>query len=573
MSKKIARSLAAQFTQQNPCCVRVVPYENGGEDTEPLTMCVYVHTDYQGIPEEVKKSAKEMFGGYKIEYVDLQRRPLSGIVLRHPSCKKQKQEELSDLTRKIEENLHFFENRLNVTAVQATYKVAKCIEEDIPCVTVFVVGKGRIPAWETEIMQIKEDHDVFHDVKFDVVEGYYRPAVYSPFPSEVRAYAGVLRGGVGIGVRNVNAAGTLGAFVEDEQGVRYILSNEHVLNPPEVISNSTAHIIEQPAKIDYDDKLRTDQDNLQQCKEKEKFMNPYSAKPLTEADIEDIKGDDYFGRLWERNQRHIKKAEDVLEETQMEEPRLIGTYVDGMKDNVKKTLDGNTYRIYVDVAIAKLDEKELNIVKKDGDRPKGPLYENYPLYGFTYIKKIIPSGETIDLENGVKEIREQDPHEPETQLTFLKIGRETGLTDEGRIDSSIEKLFVHHVEAAKLKTPCSPLCHVEFPYEEECIPPAIKDKVIRREPDGVQVCSNCSSNFNSCEVYSFWKHNCFVIRKDTKFCDEGDSGSVIFDDRGRAWALLHGVFRYSTHLLCLASPLSVALEALGQKCAKKLKLW
>ena len=213
MSKKIAetRSLAVQFTQQNPCCVRVVPYGNGDEDTELLTMCVYVHTDYQGIPKEVKKNAEEMFDGYKIEYVDLQRRPLSVIVLRHPSSKKQKQEKLSDLTRKIEENLHVFEDRLNVTAVQATYKVAKCIEEDIPCVTVFVVGKGRIPAWETEIMQIKEDHDVFHD---------YRP-IYSPSPSEVRAYAEVLHGGVGIGVRNVNAAGTLGAFVEDEQGECY----------------------------------------------------------------------------------------------------------------------------------------------------------------------------------------------------------------------------------------------------------------------------------------------------------------------------------------------------------------
>jgi hypothetical protein len=428
-------------------------------------------------------------------------------------------------------------------------------------VTVFVVGKGRIPAWETEIMQIKEDHDVFHDVKFDVVEGYYRPAVYLPFPSEVRGYAGVLRGGVGIGVRNVNAAGTLGAFVEDEQGVRYILSNEHVLNPPEVMSNSTAHIIEQPAKIDYDDKLKTVQDNLKKCKEKEKDLSRGYPEPLSEADIEILKNDDLFGREWERNQRKIKKAEDDLEETQMDEPRLIGTYVDGMKDNFKKTLDGNTYRIYVDVAIAKLDEKELNILKTDGDIPKGPLYEtNCPLYGFTDIKDIIPSGETIDLENGVKEIREQDPHEPETQLTFMKIGRETGLTDQGRIDSSFEKVFVHLVKAAKLKTPCSPLCHVEFPYKKECIPPAIKDKVIPRKPDGV------------CEVYSFWQHNCFVIRNRGIFCDEVDSGSVIFDNRGRAWALLHGVFHHDT-ALCLASPLSVALEALGQKCGKKLKLW
>jgi hypothetical protein len=495
------------------------------------------------------------------------------MVLRHPSSKKQKQEELSDLTRKIEENLHVFENRLNVTAVQATYKVAKCIEDVIPCVTVFVVGKGRIPAWETEIMQIKEDHDVFHDVKFDVDEGYYRPAVYSPSPSEVRAYAEVLHGGVGIGVRNVNAAATLGAFVEDEQGECYILSNEHVLNPSEVgnntMNNSTAHVIEQPAKIDYDDKLKTVQDKLKKCKEKEKDLNPGYPAPLSEADIEILKNDDFFGRVWERNQREIKKAEDDLEETQMDEPRLIGTYVDGMKDNFKTTLDGNSYRIYVDVAIAKLDEKELNIVKTDGDKTKCPLY------GFKDIKDIIPSGETIDLENGVKEIREQDSHEPEKQLTFMKIGRETGLTDEGRIDSSVEKLFVKRVEAPEGNTWCSPLSHVECRYKKECIPSDIRNKVIPHEPepDGVQACTECGAKLNSCEFFSFWQHNCFVIRKRLKpFCEKGDSGSVIFDDRGRAWCLVHGVFHHDT-ALCLASPLSVALEALGQKCRKNLKLW
>ena len=241
MSDKIAkdRSSAVQFSLEHPCCIRAIPYENDRKGTKSLTMCLYVHTDDKGVLEDVKEAAERKFAGYKIECVDLQRRSLCKIVSRLPSSKRQNGKELSDLSGKIEENLNVFKNRLNVTAVCASYKVVDAIERDIPCVTVFVLGKRRIPVEETDIKKLKEDNShLFGNAEFDVVEGYYQPA-YDPTPRSEMAYAFPLRGGVGIGVKEVRGAGTLGGFLEDHKGECYILSNEHVLNPPKLKNTGT----------------------------------------------------------------------------------------------------------------------------------------------------------------------------------------------------------------------------------------------------------------------------------------------------------------------------------------------
>ena len=209
-------------------------YQN--KDTQSLTVCLYVDTDGNGVPRHVENAAEEMFASCEIKCVDLQRRPLSEVVSRLPSCKRKKRKEIFDLSRKIEHNLDVFENRLNVTAVCASYKVTDAVEKEIPCVTVFLLGKGKIPAKETDIQKIKKDNShLFDNAEFDVVEGYYRPAYGS---SPQMEYAFPLRGGVGIGVQGIPGAGTLGGFLEDENGECYILSNYHALNPPKPGSNT-----------------------------------------------------------------------------------------------------------------------------------------------------------------------------------------------------------------------------------------------------------------------------------------------------------------------------------------------
>ena len=634
------RSSAVQFTLQHPCCIRAIPYENDRKGTKSLTMCLYVHTDDQAILEDVKDDAEKEFSGYKIECVNLQRSPLSKIVTRLPSSKRQNRKELSDLTGKIEENLNVFKNRLNVTAICASYKVVDAIERDIPCVTVFVLGKHRIPAGETDIEKLKEDNSrLFGNAEFDVVEGYYEE--YEPTPRSEMAYAFPLRGGVGIGVNGGSGAGTLGGFLEDEEGECYILSNEHVLNPPKLkvtdtnddstkdvvhgagasgvlskdveastndvemenrtdevvlgagisvglvedvegksrsrsvnvpppfevgnntsdvgMNNSTGKIIEQPAQTDYNTMVKDAKQDLDETLDELRNENTQVAE-LPQAEIDELKkNDNDFKRMLDRLERKKTKAEQEFEAIKDDEPRQIGTYVDGLKENVEVTLDDKSCKIFVDVAIAKLHKGELECIRKGKDKSN-----RCPLYGFKKIKDIIPNGETVDLETFFKEIHPNS--EPEKKLSFLKIGRGTGLTYEGRIDTldnCVERVFVNG------------LSHVPFRYCEKCKPSDISEtELVSHEYDGPQRCVKCNVKLEKCEVSAFWKHNCLVIQKRGKpFCEEGDSGSIIFDNRGRALGLMHGVFHCNDINFCLASPLSVALEALGKKCGKKLKLW
>ena len=110
---------------------------------------------------------------------------------------------------------------------------------------VFVLGKTKIPAGETDKEDIKEHDDhVFNGVEFDIFEGYYQPSDEGPKASY---YVYPSLAGFGIGVKETDG-GTLAGFLEDETGKHYILSNEHVLRPPEADSG----VIIQPAQSDYD---------------------------------------------------------------------------------------------------------------------------------------------------------------------------------------------------------------------------------------------------------------------------------------------------------------------------------
>jgi hypothetical protein len=132
-------------------------------------------TNGKRIQDELKKAAREFFPKCKIEFDDLYRRPVNQIVTRLPASKKHKAKELRDLSKTIEKNLHYFENRMNVTAVQASYKITDSIETDTACVRVFVLGKGKIPAGETDIEKIKGANGYpFKEAEHDVVEGYYQ---------------------------------------------------------------------------------------------------------------------------------------------------------------------------------------------------------------------------------------------------------------------------------------------------------------------------------------------------------------------------------------------------------------
>jgi hypothetical protein len=526
-----------------------------------------VDTDGKGIPKDIKFAAKELFANYHIEFDDLQRRPLSKIVTPLPSSEKQKEKELSHLSRTIEKSLYLFENRLNVTAVHASYKVTNFIEQNIPCVTVVVLGKGRVPAGESDIMEIKQ----LNEYPFDVAEGYYQPAN----GSSLEAYASPLEGGVGIGVQGVHGAGTLGGFLKDDEGNCYILSNEHVLHPAEAGDNS---VIVQPSEMDYDTIHNNASNHLKKLSDKIKKIPGTEKLGLTQEQIDQMNKESrpYMMTKMEQN---IRKAEGILVEIESNKPRPIGKYVCGLKDNFEEDFGDNKVKIYVDAAIAKLEEKELS------DMASYKILENEanrcPLYGFEtdkYWEKRTnksPTGETINLETFFKQLDTDD-----SELSFIKIGRTTGFTDEGRIDASVKELYVNIISARRDETyvpkdqPCaSVLSHVPFLYCNDCIPPVECERCIVSG-----VCTKCGRELNNGgEVRSFWAHNCFVVRKRKKpFSDQGDSGALVFDNDGLAWGLVFGTYTdlSKDFAFCLASPLSVTLKALRKKSGKKgLKLW
>ena len=648
----------------NPFCIGVIPYENVGKDT--LTMCVYVDSDGNGIPQDIQDAAKEMFADYVIDWIDLQQRPPCKIVSELPSSKKQKGKELSDLSRTIEKNLHVFDKRLNVTAVCASYKVTDFREKDTLCVTVFVMGKGRVPAGETDIeLEEKLNHH-----QFDVVEGYYKPT-RKPSSSDMMAHAFPLRGGVGIGVKGLPGAGTLGGFLEDEEGNCYILSNEHVLrpcevknnppndtsdakvkdctndvvhgagtsgglsgdvegnstnrsnqhvlHPPEVgnntnvveLDNSTNkfNIIVQPSQSDYEKMLQDAKCTLDNCMEtKSNFENP---KP--ERGPKQEKNSEYFNDMRRMYDNKITQAKNVLFEIQEGKPREIGKYVYGLQGNVK--LDD--LEVYVDAAIAELNEKQVQFMK--GYKCSESKANHCPAYGFENIQDFSPNGETIDLENFHQELRMK-----ESERFFVKIGRGTGFTDGGFIDTSMKELFVKMLPAPENKIPAPenkiPAPENKIPAPENKIP-APENKIPVPEPGAtasfhipLPFCENCIQSFASekenidqqenfelskncmkCDkrigkkdgekknddvedhARFFWARNCVVIRKHKEsFCKPGDSGALVFGKDNRAWGLLFGTYDVGIKNsdYCLASPLSAVLKALEQKTGKKgLKLW
>ena len=393
---------------KNPCCIRAIPYES--EDSPSFTMCLYTETNDEKISKKIKMAAKEMFKNYNIEFHDLLRRPSSKIFTPLPTSKKQKGKELADLTRKIDKNLHLFENRMNVTAVQASYKVTDSIEQDKACVRVYVLGKGKIPAGETDIMKIKEEHgDIFDQAEFDVAEGYHKLTT----GSSLKGSALPLEGGVGIGVQGVNAAGTLGGFLEDEEGNVYILSNKHVLHPTDTAGNA----IFQPSHCDYEDMRRTTEGNIQRwINERQRILEENEE---TNQECRSL--------LVRRLSQKIQTNENILSEIQQNPSRHIGTYFWGLENNVR--VNGQDF--YVDAAIATLHRNELDVMRYHKSNIEDRT-NRCPLYGFETNKYWItqnynpPNGKIIDFPTFQDLVHSEDP-----ELRFMKIGRTTGFTDEG----------------------------------------------------------------------------------------------------------------------------------------------
>ena len=543
-----ARSLALRFTAANPRCVRAIPCEGTGQQKSSLTIYLYVNTDVGGIPNDFQKTAEEMFDHYQIEFVDLQRHQFCNTVTQFPVSEKSSGKKLRKLAKTIEKNIHVFENRLNVTAVQASYKVEGSTVKDIPCVTVYVLGKGKIPAGETNILEMTK----LDGYPFDVVEGYFLPC------GDPKSYVFPLQGGVGIGVESeTSTVGTLGAFLEDEDGKRYILSCQHVLCP-NGNSDSSNQVIVQPAELDYQKEVAKISSQVEDCADRlEKQEKKLNIVADDEQHRHEIRA--------ERSRERLERLKDHLSIVQKSKPRAIGKYCCGLKQNETVEFHSkSSAKFYVDAAIAELDDKEAQELIDNMDEQ--PENSRCPLFGF---KKHIgtqftPTGEIVDVTN----FSDQDLKD----LRFIKTGRTTGYTDGGQLEASnfFANLFGHQRE-----TCAGDLSHVPFKFFcSSCTQVTNANMVDISCLKEKQPCSLCGDKIEN-KANILWAYNCLAIRKcQESFCEEGDSGALVFDDQGRAWGIIFGVFtvEFMNANFGLVSPLSVTLQALETRLGQKLKL-
>ena len=514
-------------------------------------MCLYVDNGNNGVPDDLKRAANEMFVDYEIEYVDLQRRPIPEIVTHLPASKKVKDKDLRDLSKMIEKNLHIFENRLNVTAVKASYKIVHSNERDVPCVAVFVLGKGMIPVGETDLKKLDENP---FDVDLDVVEGYFQPC-----SNDSKSYAFPLLGGVGIGIdpsEDMSHVGTLGGFLEDENGKHYLLSCEHVLNPGE-IANPNIDIV-QPAKIDFDKALKDVSSTV------DKLTNTLQ-KQKEKMERLGITDQDYgrYEKSAKKTQKDLEKWKEKKSEVENSKPRSIGKYYRGLKQNEKVKVNDKYVYVYVDAAIAELNSEEAReIEEKKDDEPDNDCN---PLFGFKNDKEngFVPTGQIVDLE-------EFDCHR---ELKFMKYGRTTGLTFDGEFETTD---FFLSREGYKNNVCAGDLCHVPYILYCSSCEQVTSENQVDLSCITNPSCARCNEEIKSDITSAFWAKNCMAIRRRKElFCKTGDSGALVFDNEGRVWGMVFGVFNAegTNFDYGLATPLSVILQALGRISGKTFTLW
>ena len=532
--------------------MRVLPYE----ENDQMVVHLYVFSGESGIPESLKEAAYECFGEMdaRLKWFDLYNDAayilnvtsveyLSGV----PQVLEASQvDEISEI---ISQNLDVFDKHRNITSVQASFKVTDSRETEKPCITINVLGKGHIPIGESEFPVTLGSYPV------DVVQGFwYR--ISNPWPpNEAQTQGGKLRLGASLGVKEEYASGTLGAIVKDEKsGTLYALSCDHVMKHAE-----KSEIIH-PGLNDYRNYLRYYLDEYissvgtiveQGCSEMK-----FSVEGLQEPEIKEK-----FEALKQKKDNYVQECPEAYPESKLirlteletaleigfsKQPRVIGTYVTGLRSNVQWS-DGKEY--FIDAAVAKLNKGEVKRLEHSEIVVIG-TYGNL-------------SGEYSQATG-----RDFDPEE------LCKSGRTTGFTRNGHLLEA--KMFM---KSSLCSQGSGPLYDVLVHYYvcQECG---------HRQTTQLQV-EEIQGLQSSCEVCgkdgvtlheSVWLKNCLCIEGRSKmyytFALRGDSGAVVFERKRNGATRLSGVgILFAQHegqfkIFGLASPLVVALQALSQKLSE-----
>ena len=585
------RTSTVKFEADHDECVRVLPYKD--KDGQ-LVVQLYVYHDKSGIPKELEAAAHECFGEMEVtlEFFDLYNKPsrvLNVSPLEYPSGKPNRLdvEKVDEITQIISRNLDIFSKHRNITAMQPSFKVTNSSQTANSCIAVYVLGKGRIPLGESEIPRTVDG------CLLDIVDGFWFEAGDPWKPNKAQEQFEVLPWGISIGVKGVEASGTLGAVVKDEgnPGMLYALSCDHVLN-----KRTERKEIIHPGLIDYQNKIsflfktyidqsallipgpesfsdlcetdefetqleeviRKNQENLRLLEDEQTIPSEITSDPNL------LKRYGYFFPDDEETRRNrlstlrdkLPQLSELVRDIQQcleKEPRTIAKYTTGIGGNIVR----GEVTYFIDAAIAELNPDEVSKLQNS---------EKTVINGTAYY----PNGTC----------------RPATTKNLLntrelcKSGRTTEFTKaaDGVCTSQNIPAYLKTKLAYDDKTVLT-TTEMKYYYCESCNE-TVKCSL---EDEESHACFGCPTGKGKNYVIRFLPNVlCIPNERRTPFADTGDSGSVIFEidenyqgyDRLSGFGLLFGVFdnAHSNYTYTLASPLELALEELSRKVSDSCKL-
>lgn len=542
-----------EFEAKHRECVHALPYSDGGHAKVHFYVSSQFYSGNSGVPQKLKAAAQECFSEMEVElhWFDLVNDATKILNIAPVQCssgkpKRLNESQVEDINETIRNNLHVLVRHRNITALQASLKIKNSKQTTQPCITIYVLRKGFIPDGEFPLPLRLGDYPV------DVVDGFWlrmNPARKHWLPKEAQKQGNVLRLGASIGVKEVEASGSLGAIVETH-GKFYALSCNHVMKDP--LETEIIH----PGLNDYLNYLYF---NLKEYKISTRNMIKSKSIPTLETTFafNDLKTEsqlsEKFQELKSIEEQHFDPArrefetdrrtlEKTLEEGFSRKPRVIGSYVAGVSRNVTWT-DEKEY--FIDAAIAELTADEVRELKK---------HPSTQVIGTTYI----PSGECSQSFKALGEL--------------CKSGRTTGFTDGGRHEDPAE-VFLRSV-LYEVSPENSQLVNVlkKVVLCANCVRRSGVEE--RLQPSEDLDCDSCRKDTQVLREW-LWMKNCLLISppsdvfQTTEFAKLGDSGSLLFEvDRNEkllGFGINFGLLANNFFIATTASPLQVALETLSRQ--------
>ena len=544
--------MGMEFEAKHRECVRVLTYTYDGH----VRVKLYVLSGKSGIPETLKAAAQDCFTemDVKLEWLDLYRDADEIIKIRPLEYSSDMQQVLNDsqvneINKVIFENLHVLVRHHNITAVQPSLKITNYRQTEIPCITLYVLGKGVVPDGEYPFPLTLGSYPV------DVVDGIWFRTADLWAPEKAQEQDEVLCLGASIGVQGEDAAGTLGAIVKDDE-TSYVLSCDHVMRHStelKIIHPSLKdhlnylnyHLKEYGKWIDLIITMEShfelaDQFSFGHIAGLEELSNKFQEL----RGIKETHQDN--ARATRRKLEAVKLHEEAFERG-LTPPRVIAKFSVGICRNVTWN-DGQQY--FVDAALAELTPEEVDSLRQS--------------------QKVEMIG-TADHPSGECSLRLRAKGE------LCKSGRTTGFTNFGR---HVQPSVFLHASFGKVNDQNDSLFSVlkRVKLCQNC-----------KETSGIQEelesttppCDSCEKDIATlCD--SLWWRNCFCIDYmfhfgvDKVFATEGDSGAVLFErnEHGnlQAFGIIFGELQCSHKLFTLATPVQIALKSLSSEISENTNL-